>query len=86
MYALEVQYLIENGLENDLLEVQEAYDIPVDRAEEIIEMSCKRYISQLLNLALRGAKKYDEQDAVKWLKQIVKYAVFVNGQVEADGK
>eukprot|EP01038_Epipyxis_sp_PR26KG_P010886 gene10886-14609_t len=79
------QYLIENGLENDLLEVQEAYDIPVERAEEIIEMSCKRYISQLLNLALRGAKKYDEQDAVKWLKQIVKYAVFVNGQVEADG-
>jgi hypothetical protein len=38
-------------------------------------------------LALRAAKKYDESDAAKWLKEIVKYAVFVSdGQtVDADG-
>jgi len=50
-----------------------------------VEACCKRYISQLLNLALRAAKKYDERDAAKWLREIVKYAVFVEGAVEADG-
>lgn len=85
LYALEVQYLVENGLEAELQEVQEAYNIPVERAEEIVEASCKRYISQLLNLALRAAKKYDEQDALKWLREIIKYAVFVTGPIDADG-
>ena len=60
MYALEVQSMIENGEEENLKDVQEAYDIPEDRASEIVEAASKRYVSQLLNLALRAAKKYDE--------------------------
>jgi hypothetical protein len=52
-----------------------------------VEACCKRYISQLLNLALRAAKKYDERDAAKWLKEIVKYAIFIPDGVvvDADG-
>lgn len=85
LYALEVQDLVENGLESDLQEVQEAYDIPEDRAEEIVEASCKRYISQLTNLALRAAKKFDEIECMRWTREIAKFAVFVTGTVEADG-
>jgi len=87
LFALEVQYLVENGRETELQEVQEAYDLPEDRAQDIVEACCKRYISQLLNLALRAAKKYDERDAAKWLREIVKYAVFIPDDVvvDADG-
>ena len=33
LFALEVQYLVENGRETELQEVQEAYDLPEDRAQ-----------------------------------------------------
>ena len=85
MYALEVQYLIENGLEDQLRDIQEAYDIPDEQAVGIIESCSKRYINQLLNLALRAAKRYDEKEAVSLAREIVKYARFVEGAVEADG-
>lgn len=85
LYALEVQYLIENNLENELKDTQESYGIPEDRAEEVISAACKRYISQLLNLALRAAKKYDEKDCVSWIKEILKYSLFVSDSVDADG-
>lgn len=86
LYALEVQLLVEGGTaEEELGELQTAYDIPEQRAAEIVEATCKRYISQLLNLALRAAKKYDERDAVRWLKHILKYAPFVSSAVDADG-
>ena len=81
LYALEVQSLIESGQEALLGDVREAYDIPEQIASEIVELSCKRYISQLLNLALRAAKRYKEEEAVEWTRQIAKYAVFVD---EAD--
>jgi len=85
LYALEVQYMVDNGMEDELSEVTDAYDIPEERAEDIIEVSCKRMVSQLLNLALRGAKRYDERDAMRWLKEILKYAVFISSPVDADG-
>jgi len=85
LYALEVQVMVDNGLEGDLTEVQEAYDIPDDRAADIVEACCKRYVNQLLNFALRGAKRYNEQDTIKWVKRIIKYAVFISTPVEADG-
>lgn len=85
LYALEVQRLVDTGAEEELGELQSAYDIPVEHAAEVVEATCKRYISQLLNLALRGAKKYDERDAVAWLKRILKFAPFVSGAIDADG-
>lgn len=84
LYALEVQSIIENDTVEELKDVQDAYDIPEDRAELIVEACSKRYINQLLNLALRAAKKYDEKDCMRWVKSIAKYAVFVDGTVDAD--
>lgn len=85
LYALEVQSMIERGEEENLKDAQEAYDIPEDRASQIVEVSCKRYISQLLNLALRAARKYDERESVSWARQIAKFAFFVSDKVDADG-
>lgn len=85
LYALEVQYMVENGLEEELQEAQEAYDIPEERAAEIIDACCQRYISQLLNLALRDAKKYNEAGAFEYTSQIMKYAQYISGAVDADG-
>jgi hypothetical protein len=85
LYTLEVQASIEEGLETDLQEIQEAYEIPQDRAEAIVEATCKRYISQLLNLALASAKKYKEEDSNKYTLQITKYMFFFDGSVDADG-
>lgn len=85
LYALEVQQFVKDGEEANLADVQEAYDIPQNQAEEIVEESCKRYVSQLLNLALRSAKKYDEKETVEWVSQIAKYAVFISSPVDADG-
>ena len=62
--------MIESGQEALLGDVREAYDIPEQIASEIVELSCKRYISQLLNLALRAAKRYKEEEAVEWTLQI----------------
>jgi hypothetical protein len=85
LYSLEVQYLVDNDMSEELQEVQEAYDIPEERAAEIIEVSCTRYVSQILNFALRAAKKYDELSAVRVGKQVLKYAGFISGRVDADG-
>lgn len=85
MYALEVQDLVDQGREEELQDVMEAYDIPEDRAADIVEACCKRYISQLLNLGLRAAKKYDEKEALQWMREIAKYSQFVTGTVDADG-
>ena len=38
LYALEVQQLVESGQEGSLADVQEAYDIPQERAEQIVEV------------------------------------------------
>lgn len=85
LYALEVQSLVESGRENELKDVQEVYDIPEDKAQEIIEASCKRYLSQILNLALRAAKKYDEKESARWMREVVKYSTFISDSVDADG-
>jgi hypothetical protein len=85
LYSLEVQYLIDNDMAEELQEIQQAYEIPEERAADIIEVSCVRYLSQILNFALRAAKKYNEVEAVKWGQQILKYAAYVSGKVDADG-
>ena len=85
MYTLEVQDMIENGQEAELQEIQEAYDIPRQQAEAIVEATCKRYVSQLLNIALAAAKKYNEVESVKWTQKIAKYMFFFSDSVDADG-
>lgn len=85
MYTLEVQDMIENGLEADLQDIQEAYDIPRQQAEAIVEATCKRYVSQLLNIALAAAKKYNEVESVKWTQKLAKYMFFFSDSVDADG-
>lgn len=87
LFALEVQDMIQNGRENELQDLQEAYSIPQERAAVIIEVAAKRYLNQLLNLAFRGAKRYDEKDTVVWLREIVKYTQFISegGRVDCDG-
>ena len=84
-YALEVQYMIENELESELQEAQEVYDIPSERAAEIVEACCKKFISQVLNLALRESRKYNEQGTIQWTNIVVKYMKYVTGSVAADG-
>ena len=85
LYALELQLAIETGATEELADLQSAYNIPELRAGEILEATCKRHISQMLNLALRAAKKYDERDALSWLKRILLYVPYVSSAVEADG-
>jgi hypothetical protein len=85
LYALEVQYLIENHQVDGLMDIQQVYDIPGEAASSIVESLCSRYISQLLNLALRTARRYEEADCVKWVKEILKYAIYVTQPVDADG-
>jgi len=85
MYALEVQFAIENDLTDELAEIQEGYGIPSERAAAIVEATAERFVSQLLNLALRAAKKYDERECVKWTNKVSTYASFITGTVLADG-
>jgi hypothetical protein len=87
LYSLEVQDVIQKGREDELQDIQEFYNIPQDKAASIIESSAKRYLSQLFNLAFRGAKRYDEKDTLMWLKEIVKYVQFISedNRVECDG-
>ena len=66
MYALEVQFLIENGLEGELADIQEAYGIPEETASDIIEATASRYVDQILNFALKAARKYNEVEAVRY--------------------
>lgn len=84
LFALEVKFMIEND-QDDFADLQEAYELPEERAMEIVEESCKRYISQQLNLALRSAKRYEEVDCIKWTADIMKYANYVTGSIDADG-
>lgn len=85
MFALEAQYLVENALETEIDTVQAAYGIPAERASAILASTCRRYTSQLLNLALGAAKNYQEQEALQWVKRILRYAKYVPGTVDADG-
>jgi hypothetical protein len=85
LYALEVQQLVNSGQEEELQEVQEGYSIPEERAQLIIEAACRRYLDQLMNLAFRAAKKFDEKDANRWLLEIVKYSQYVSGIIDCDG-
>ena len=88
MYALEIQDMIENGDTDNLLDAQEGYGIPEERASEMVEVTCRRYISQILNFALRAARKYNEQECVLQTQKVLEYAQFIDleeGGVDADG-
>eukprot|EP01041_Mallomonas_annulata_P007394 gene7394-15092_t len=85
LFSVEVQYLIENGMESEIQELQESYEIPIERAEPVIAAACQRYVSQLLSLALRSARKYKEVESVGWVREILKYSVYFEGTVDADG-
>ena len=85
MFALEVQQLVDEGQVEGLEELVEAYDLPEERAQDMVEACCKRFISQQLTLALRAAKRFDEQEAMKLLVQIIKFVPLVSGEVDADG-
>lgn len=90
MYALEVQGLLESGEGEEVLaEIKElsadVYDIPEERAEEIIQSSTARFLDQVLNLALSEAKNYKEQAAMAHIKQMIKNAAFVAGAITCDG-
>lgn len=83
--CLQVQYMIENDLLSEIPEAQEVYDIPQDRAEAVIEACAGKFVSQLLNLALRASKKYDEVDALRWMIEVAKFSQFISSPVLADG-
>ena len=90
LFGLEVQYLIEHSLEGDATEfagIKQVYGIPEARAQELFESVCRRYVSQLLSIALRLAKKYDEANAMVWMKRLLRYAVYLSDAVpvEVDG-
>ena len=85
LYTLEVQACIEAGEESELQELQEAYDIPQEIAAEIVQVTCKRYISQLLTIGLAAAKKYKEEESNSITLQIVKFMYFFDEAVDADG-
>lgn len=72
-------------MSDEVKDLQEVYEIPETFAVEIVEAVCARYIDQLLNLALRAARKYDEVTCVRWTKEVMKYAAYVSHAVNADG-
>lgn len=88
MYALEIQDMIERGDAEGLADAQEGYGIPEERASEMVEVTARRYVSQILNFALRAARKYNEQEAVLQVKKVLDFAQFIDVSetaVDADG-
>ena len=88
MYALEIQDMIERGDADGLADAQEGYGIPEERASEMVEVTSRRYVSQILNFALRAARKYNEQEAVLQVKKVLDFAQFIDvsdSPVDADG-
>jgi hypothetical protein len=89
MYALEIQDMIERGDTDGLADAQEGYGIPEERASDMVEVTCRRYVSQILNFALRAARKYNEQECVMQTQRVLDFAQFIDiaegGAVDADG-
>lgn len=85
MFASEIQSLIEKGEEADIADLLPVYDLSENAAEAIVAAACRRYVSQLTSLALLAARKYKETESVEWTKQMLKYAVYFEGPVDADG-
>ncbi|RYH28794.1 hypothetical protein EON65_10845 [archaeon] len=86
LFALEVQYLVDNDMADELPELEESYDIPEQRAGDIVEAVAIRYIDQLLNVALLAAQKYEEAECIAKVKEILKYADFVSRPVRANAR
>jgi hypothetical protein len=87
LFALEVQYAIDQKQENELSELHEIYEIDANSAEAIVEASVTRYLAQVIALALTAAKRYNEPVAVQHMVDILRYLPFISdsAQVAADG-
>ena len=85
LYSLEVQAAIEAEEESELRELQEAYLIPEETAAYIVDITCRRYISQLLSIGLAHVKKYEEAPANAVTERIVRFMNLIEGSVDADG-
>jgi hypothetical protein len=77
LYALEVQYAVEENLMDELGELQMTYEIPEQSAVLIIESTCKKYLEQIVTLALRASRRYEEREAVAYMEIILKYVRFL---------
>lgn len=73
LYALEVQYMVDNDLERKFAEAQETYGIPPETVQQVVEACCKRFSTQVLNLALREVRKYNEKRCFEWVQLVAKY-------------
>ena len=85
LFAVEVRELVESGDHGSLLDIQESYAIPGTEAEALIQGVCKKYASQVLNIALRGAKRYDGPECLDYTDRYIRFSEFVDGIVDADG-
>lgn len=86
MYALEVQEMVEQSREAEFEEVQHAYELDDQAAEAVIESTCRRHVTTLVNKALQAMREFKEHEALLLLKSALRYAKFVTtGTVEADG-
>lgn len=87
LFAMEVQDAIETHREDELRDIQELYDFEASSAVLIIEASVKRYLSQVMALALSAAKRFNEPVAVDLATTILRYLPMISDTVKiaADG-
>jgi len=88
MFVYEIDYLLSKQLINsELQEIVEYYELPSDIAQEIIELSCSKYITQLGNMALIKAGRYDEKGCIDIMKQMLIYLPYLssNATISLDG-
>lgn len=87
LFAMEVQDAIETQREDELRDLQELYDFEASTAVLIIEASVKRYLSQVIALALSAAKRFNEPVAVDLATTILRYLPMISDTVKiaADG-
>lgn len=86
MFALEVQQLVETSREAEIEAVRQAYDIPTQSAGGIVESTCRRYVTMLVNKAMTAVTEHKHRLALGMVKRVLKYAKFItSGTVDADG-
>ncbi len=85
LFALEVEYLVETEQSEELVEAQESYRIDPESASQIVELVCKQHVTRIVNNALRFARGYNEEEAVRVAKQLIKFGKYFSGKVKANG-
>lgn len=84
LFALEIQYMVEHDLAEEFVDAQEIYRIDPETASGIVELVCKRYVSQIVAVALRFARQCKEEETVKWTEPIIKFGKYFSGSISAD--